>query len=415
MRTPEVVVTGLGVVAPNGVGTEEYWAAALGGVSGIRRVTRFDPGGYPAVLAGEVRDEEFDPAGCLPGRLLPQTDRVTRMALVAADWALAEAGLARADDGYDVGVVTSSAAGGYEFGQRELQNLWAKGPQHVSAYQSFAWFYAVNTGQISIRNGMRGPCGVLVSDGAGGLDALGQARRMIRNGTAAMVSGAVESTLCPWGWVAHLATGQVSTAVDPGAGYLPFAAGARGHLPGEGGAIVVMEDADRAAARGVTGYGTVAGHAATFDPPPGSGRPPALRRAAELALDDAGITPGQVDAVFADAAGSPVADAQEAAVIRGLFGDGGVPVCAPKAMTGRLGAGSGPLDVVTALLAMRDGLLPPAGPVAAAAAGHRIDLVTGRARPHQVRTALVLARGQGGFNSAVVLRGAGAIQEGTTP
>ncbi len=415
MSVPEAVVTGLGVIAPNGVGTEAYWAAALRGAGGIRRMTRFDPAGYPAVLAGEVRDEEFDPADHLPGRLMPQTDRVTRMALAAADWALADAGLERGGDGYDVGVVTSSATGGYEFGQRELANLWARGSEHVSAYQSFAWFYAVNTGQISIRNGMRGPCGVLVSDHAGGLDALDHARRMIRKGTPAMVSGAVESALCPWGWIAYLATGRVSTADHPDAGYLPFSAGARGHLPGEGGAILVLEDAERARARGAADYGSIAGHAATFDPAPGSGRPAGLRRAAELALEDAGATPGEVDAVFADAAGDPAADAEEAEAIRGLFGDHGVPVCAPKALTGRLGAGSGPLDVVAALLAMRDGLLPPAGPVAEPAADHRIDLVTGHARPHQVRTALVLARGQGGFNSAVVLRGAGATKEGTTP
>jgi act minimal PKS chain-length factor (CLF/KS beta) len=410
----EAVVTGLGVIAPNGVGTEEYWAATLRGESGIRRLTRFDPAGYPAVLGGEVPQEAFDPARHLPGRLLPQTDRVTRMALAAADWALADAKLPRAEDGYDVGVVTSCASGGYEFGQRELQNLWAKGGEHVSAYQSFAWFYAVNTGQISIRNGMRGPCGVLVSDDAGGLDALDQARRMIRKGTPAMVTGAVESALCPWGWIAYLATGRVSTADHPDAGYLPFSARAGGHLPGEGGAILVVEDGERAAARGATGYGTIAGHAATFDPAPDTGRPGGLRRAAELALSDAGIEPGEVDAVFADAAGVPAADAEEAAVLSALFGPSGVPVCAPKALTGRLGAGSGALDVATALLAMRDGLLPPAGPVEAAAAHHRIDLVTGAARPHRVRTALVLARGQGGFNSAVVLRGAEPITARTT-
>lgn len=112
----------------------------------------------------------------LPSRLLPQTDRMTRLALVAADWALADAGIKPEDTAaFDMGVVTASSSGGFEFGQNELQKLWSKGSRYVSAYQSFAWFYAVNSGQISIRHGMKGPSGVLVSDQAGGLDAVAHA------------------------------------------------------------------------------------------------------------------------------------------------------------------------------------------------------------------------------------------------
>src|SRR5206468_7511227 len=120
----------------------------------------------------------------------------------------------------EMGVVTASSAGGFEFGQRELQNLWSKGSRYVSAYQSFAWFYAVNTGQISIRHGMRGPSGVLVSDQAGGLDAVAQARRQIRRGSSLVVTGAVDSALCPWAWAAHLAEGRISVSDDPGSAFL---------------------------------------------------------------------------------------------------------------------------------------------------------------------------------------------------
>ncbi|WP_309057392.1 beta-ketoacyl synthase N-terminal-like domain-containing protein, partial [Streptomyces sp.] len=198
--TASVVVTGLGVAAPNGLGTQDYWSATLGGKHGIGRITRFDPSAYPARLAGEVPG--FVAEDHLSSRLLPQTDRVTRLALVAADWALKDAG---ADPGqlpeFDMGVITASAAGGFEFGQGELQNLWSRGSQYVSAYQSFAWFYAVNSGQISIRNGMKGPSGVVVSEGAGGLDAVAQARRQIRKGTALIVTGALDASICPWGWV----------------------------------------------------------------------------------------------------------------------------------------------------------------------------------------------------------------------
>lgn len=396
------VVTGIGVAAPNGLGTEQFWAALLAGRSGIGRVERFDPQSYPVQLAGEVPG--FDPATHLPGRLLPQTDHMTRMALVAADWALADAGVTSGQYGdYGMGVITASSSGGFEFGQHELQQLWSKGPGYVSAYQSFAWFYAVNTGQISIRNGMRGPSGVLVSDQAGGLDALAQARRQIRRGSKLIVSGGVDGSICPWGWVALIASGRLSTAQEPDRAYVPFDRGARGHVPGEGGAIVVLEQAEAASARGARSYGAIAGCASTFDPRPGSGREPGLRRAIELALDDARVTPPDIDVVFADAAAVPDLDRQEAEAIAAVFGAGAVPVTVPKTMTGRLYSGAAPLDVAAALLAIRDGVVPPTINVTAAP-DYQLDLVTGTPRELPVRTALVLARGQGGFNSALVVR-----------
>ncbi|PWG12186.1 ketosynthase chain-length factor [Streptomyces sp. V2] len=397
-----VVVTGLGVASPAGLGAREHWDATRAGRSGIGRLTRFDPTGYPARLAGEISG--FTAEDHLPGRLVPQTDRMTRLALAAADWALADAGIHPGDlDSFDMGVVTASASGGFEFGQNELRKLWGQGSQYVSAYQSFAWFYAVNSGQISIRNGMKGPSGVVVSDQAGGLDAVAQARRQIRKGTRLVVSGGVDASLCPWGWVAQLAGGRLSTSEDPDRAYLPFDPDARGHVPGEGGAILILEDAEAARERGAHSYGEIAGYGATFDPRPGSGRPPGLRRAIELALADAESQPTDVDVVFADAAGTPDLDRAEADALTAVFGPYGVPVSAPKTMTGRLYSGAAPLDLATALLALRDGVIPAAVNVRPAP-DYALDLVTDGPRSAELRTALVLARGHGGFNSAVVLR-----------
>jgi act minimal PKS chain-length factor (CLF/KS beta) len=399
------VITGMGVTAPNGLGAADYWAATCGGTSGIARVTRFDPAAYPARLAGEVPG--FVAEDHLPSRLLPQTDHMTRLALVAADWALEDAGVSPADlPEFGMGVATAASSGGFEFGQRELQNLWSKGSRHVSGYQSFAWFYAVNTGQISIRHGMRGPSSVLVSDQAGGLDAVAQARRHIRKGAGLMVAGGVDGAICPWGWVAQLAAGRLSTADRPDRAYLPFDPAARGHVPGEGGAILIVEEAGAAAARGARSYGEIAGYGATFDPKPGSGRPPALRRAIEVALADAGLAPGEIDVVFADAAAVPDLDRVEAEAIRAVFGTRGVAVTVPKTMTGRLYSGAGSLDLAAALLAMRDGIIPPTVNVSPAGE-YGLDLVTDEARRARVRAALVLARGHGGFNSAIVLRAEG--------
>ncbi|MEV6764162.1 ketosynthase chain-length factor [Streptomyces sp. NPDC051105] len=396
------VVTGLGIAAPNGLGTADYWAAARAGKSGIARITRFDPSGYPAKLAGEVPG--FSAGEHLPSRLLAQTDHMTRLALVATDWALADADVSPADlPAYDMGVVTASSSGGFEFGQGELQKLWSQGSQFVSAYQSFAWFYAVNSGQISIRNGMKGPSGVVVSDQAGGLEALAHARRQIRKGTRLIVSGAIDASICPWGWVAQLASERLSTSEEPERSYLPFDPAAAGHVAGEGGAILILEAEETAARRDARVYGEIAGYGTTFDPAPGSERPPGLRKAIELALADAGVDAADVDVVFADAAAVPELDRVEADALNDVFGPHGVPVTAPKTMTGRLYSGAAPLDVATALLAIRDGFVPATVHVSPEAS-YDLDLVVGEPRLTEVRTALVLARGYAGFNSAMVVR-----------
>jgi minimal PKS chain-length factor (CLF/KS beta) len=403
--TASAVVTGLGIVAPNGIGAAGFWAAALAGTSGIAPITRFDPTPYPVRLAGEVTG--FDAADHIPSRLMVQTDRWTQLGLYATELALADA---RADPAslpeYELAVVTASSSGGTEFGQREIEKLWRHGPSHVGAYQSIAWFYAATTGQVSIRHRMRGPCGVIATEQAGGLDALGQARRLLRTEARLVVTGGTDASLCPYGLTAQLSTGLLSRATDPARAYLPFAAGACGYLPGEGGAMLIVEDATHARARGgPPPYGELAGYAAGFDPPPSAGRPRVLPQVIRAALADAGVSPADIGVVFADAAGVPELDAAEAGAISGVFGDRAVPVTAPKAATGRLYAGGAALDAATALLTLRHGVIPPTPGVDVLADGCRqIDLVRGEPRPAPVRAALVLARGFSGFTAAAVLR-----------
>ncbi|GAA1145312.1 MULTISPECIES: ketosynthase chain-length factor [Streptomyces violaceusniger group] len=400
-----VLVTGLGIVAPTGLGIEDYWSATLAGRSAVGRVTHFDPTPYPSRLAGEISG--FAAEEYLPGRLLPQTDRMTRLALVGADWAFTDAGVVPSElPAYDVGVITASHSGGFEFGQNELRALWSKGGRHVSAYQSFAWFYAVNSGQISIRNGLRGPSSVVVSDQAGGLDALAQARRQLRKGVSVVIAGAVDASICPWGWVAQMTSGRLSTSDDPARAYLPFDDRAAGHVPGEGGALLVLEAAEHARRRGAPRvYGEIAGHAATIDPRPGSDRAPTLQRAIELALADAGTAPEDIGVVFADAAAVPDLDRAEAEAITKVFGPRGVPVTAPKTTTGRLYSGAAALDLAAAFLSIRDQVIPPTVG-STLSPSYEIDLVSGAPRPAEPRSALVIARGQGGFNSAMVVRAA---------
>ncbi|KZM72315.1 ketosynthase chain-length factor [Nocardia terpenica] len=394
------VVTGIGAMVGDGTDIEAYWKAVLDGRSWIQPIRRYDASRYSARLAGQIVG--FEVAKHLPSRLVPQTDRVTQLALVAADEALADARISdRGHDPLEMGVVTSNASGGWEYTHTEMNKLWTRGPAQVSVYESFAWFYAANTGQISIRNGMRGASGVLVADQAGGLDAIGQARRNLRRGAQLMVTGGLDSSLDPWGWLSHVSGGEVSTAEDALSAYLPFDATARGYVPGEGGAILVLER-DDSACPPCKRYGRVAGYASAFDPSPGSGRAPNLTRALRLALADAGVEPARVDVVFADGAGVPERDRSEAQSIAEVFGPKGVPVTVPKAGVGRLLAGGGPLDVVVALLTIRDGVLPPTPNVRTVPDEYAIDLVLGR-REMEVGVAVVLARGRGGFNSALVI------------
>ena len=390
------------MTAPTGLGAEAHWESTLAGRSAIGPLTRFDSEPYWATLAGEIRGYEAEDV--LPGKLIPQTDHMTRLSLTAADWSLLDAGFSPGDGVQETAsVVTAATSGGYDFGQHEMQKLWAEGPDHVSAYQSFAWFYAVNTGQISIRHKLHGPGAVVVSDQAGGLDAIAHARRQLRAGAPLALTGGVDSSLCPWAWVAHQAAGGLSPSTDPDRAYLPFDRAASGFVVGEGGAIITMETAAAFAARaGDEAYARLAGYAATFD----SGRPgaaPALERAISGALADARLTADDVDVVFADAAGVPSADTAEAAALNAVFGARAVPVTAPKTMTGRLYAGGSSLDVATAALTLRDGVIPPTINVDDVPAESQLDLVVDEPRNGDVRAALVLARGRGGFASAVVL------------
>ncbi len=398
MNAPtDVLVTGIGVVAPNGAGRRAWWASVLRGRTGIAPLTRFDAARYPVRLAGEISGVPADSE--VPGRLRPATDRITRLTLAVAAEALRDAGVPP-DLLASAGVLTAGTAGGAEFGQRALQALWSRGGRHVSAYQSIAWFPAAGSGQVSVRHGMRGPCGTVVTGQSGGLDALAQARRHIRKGAAPlMLAGGVDSHLCPWGWAAQSAAGELSRSDDPARAYRPFDAHADGHVVGEGGALLVLESAAGARARGVGVYGRLAGCAATFDGPD----TPRLRHAAQAALADAGLGTSEVDVVFADAEGGRAADRAEAEAITGLFGPRGVPVTAPKTMTGRLQAGGAGLDVAAALLALRTGLLPPTTATRDTADDCPLDLVLGEPRRTAPRCALVLARGRGGFNSAAVV------------
>ncbi|MEC3974252.1 beta-ketoacyl synthase N-terminal-like domain-containing protein [Amycolatopsis sp. H20-H5] len=401
-----MVISGIGAVTPIGASTATYWDAVRKGVSGLGWISRFDLTDYPCRVGGEVHD--IDLAEYVLPRIAAQTDRWTQLGLVAAGQALEDSGHeSPGESAYDTAVITASSSGGNEFGQREIHKLWSDGPHAVGAYQSIAWFYAATTGQVAIKHGAKGPCGVLATESAGGLDAIGQSRRVLRRGEAkAVITGATEAPISPYALACQLRGGRLSLSDDPMTAYQPFSTAAAGHVVGEGGAMLLVEQLSRALDRGAERvYAEIVGYAATHDgrhttaTPTGDG----LARAARLAIADAGIDPAEVDAVFADGAATPELDQAEVATLRMVFGARQLPICLPKTLVGRMYAGSPALDVATAALALYHGELPPSPVVEKAPWAADLDLV------HELRTAdlrhvVVLARGYGGFNAAVVLR-----------
>ncbi|MFE5944717.1 ketosynthase chain-length factor [Streptomyces sp. NPDC056480] len=399
------VVTGVGVIAPNGLRADAYWKSVREGLGVLDRITREGCQDLPLKVAGEVRG--FDATALIEERFLVQTDRFSHYAMAAAQLALDDAGLAREnpEEPFEIGVVTAAGSGGGEFGQRELQKLWGQGSKFVGPYQSIAWFYAASTGQISIRSGFKGPCGVVASDEAGGLDAIAHAARAVRRGTGTVIVGAAEAPLAPYSMVCQLGYPELSTVEDPDRAYRPFTTGACGFVPAEGGAMLVVEDESRARDRGAAVRAVVAGHGATFT---GASRwqesREGLARAIRVALDEAGCAPEEIDVVFADALGVPEADRAEALAIADALGAhaGRVPVTAPKTGIGRAYCGAPLLDTAAAVFAMEHGVVPPTPNVFDIC--HDLDLVMSRARPAELRTALVLSRGLMGSNAALVVR-----------
>jgi minimal PKS chain-length factor (CLF/KS beta) len=402
--TRRAVITGIGVVAPSGIGADVHWKSVLEGNSKLGRITRFDPSSYPVTLAGEVPD--FDPAEYVTPRLKVATDRWTWHGFAATQEALRDSGIDLSTmDPYDTAVALASSSGGNEFGQGELAALWSEPDGKVSVYQSIAWFYAASVGQISILHQMKGQCSVLVAEAAGGLDSFAQAARTIRRGTKAVLAGGTEGPLSPYALACQLSTKRLSEGTDPERAYRPFSSGATGYIPAEGGAVLLVEDLGHALERGAEIHGEVLGWGATHDGrasrPGDGGDTDQLARAMRLALERAGRAASDVDVVFPDAVGVPECDRVEAAAIREVLGDE-VPVTTQKGRIGRMYQGGAAVDVATALQAMRFDMLPATDGLTDPAPGCELNFVR---TPTAARTSLALinARGFDGYNTSLVV------------
>ena len=403
-----VVVTGIGVVAPNGLGREAFWRASLRGVSGIKPVQRFSTADLPISVAGEVAD--FQAEAYLERKFVQRTDRVTHFACVAVEEALRDARLdLTCEDPRSVGAVIANTLGGLDFVIKQIEALYTQGPRAMSAYTAIAWLQVANVGQVSLRHGLRGYSKTPVSDTVGGLEAMVLAANAIRRGVVdIMLTGGSEALLHPFFLLIFGHSGLSAPGNDPHA-YRPFDRRASGLLLAEGAGICVLEEYEHARRRGASIYGEILGAGSTGDarpPLPPSPDGTHYARAMRLALQRAGLRPGEIDYISLDGRALPAADFAEASALRAVFDAclDDLPVSVPRTMSGHSYAAAGALDTISTLLALRDQRVPPTLNCEQPDPRHRLNLVRDQARPFTGSTALVCGRGISGSNVALVVR-----------
>ena len=396
-----VVITGLGVVAPNGIGKDEFWASSRAGISAVKEIDRFDTSTYGCRIAGQV--EDFRATDYVERNIVKQTDRSTHMALACCSMATADARLdLAAEDPEQVGMYFANVFGGMEFAERELYAQHRIGPDRVSAYQAIAWFFAATQGQWSIAKGLKGFGKSIVADRVGGHQALLLGALAIRQGHAQVIyAGGFEAPVVPYVFRIHETSRLLSRAqAEPSRSYRPFDAARTGLVLGEGSGVVILEDAEHAARRGAPVYAELAGGAITCD---GRGDEEHLARCLEEAVASCGLRAEDVDHVLAEGLGVREHDFREAAAIARVFGEGQTTVSVPKARTGHTLAASGAIDAIWAALMLREQRV--LGPVNLSEPD--VPLKLAQENDRAPSTVVCCGSGFGGVNTAIVLRRAG--------
>ena len=408
-----VVVTGMGTVNALGNDVEHTWAGLVAGRSGIATVTSFDPSRLAVRIAAEIKD--FDPSDILDRKEMRRTDRYIQIALVCANQALIDAGLPpRLDDAMAArsGVIIGSGLGGVSTLFDNVLVMAERGPDRISPFFIPMGIANVGSGQVAIACGAIGPNFATVSACATGGHALGESWETIRRGDAdLMIAGGVEAGI-------HEATlgGFASMKAlsnrndDPEAASRPFDQARDGFVMGEGGGALILEALEHAEARGATPLAELVGYGATADashitlPAPGG---IGAVRAAQRALEKAGMEPAEIDHVNAHATSTPEGDKAELQSIHTIFGAHAprVAVTANKSMLGHTLGAAGAIEAIATIMAIREGCIPPTinldDPDEQA---EGLDLTPNVATQRTVRAAMSNSFGFGGQNTALVFR-----------
>jgi 3-oxoacyl-(acyl-carrier-protein) synthase len=404
------------VVAPNGIGTQNFWEATVQGISGITplaQTTYFQETGYPLPLqvAGSIR--HFQAEEYLEKKLINRTDRMTHFALAAMQEALNDAHLSLEHLPPErMGAVVANSFGGVNFIIKQLQALYTRGPRSISAYTAIAWLHTANVGQAAIRYSLQGYCKVPVNDMVGGLNALGMGYQAIRRGTADLLfAGGCEAALQPLIFLVLREQGQYYTGDDP-SGYRPFDQRAAGMVVAEGGGICILEEYEHARARGATIYGEIVGYGQSNDArgihgPATSGRQYA--RAIQQAMAEGNLHVEDLAYLHLDGHAAAGADEGELAALQQVFGEDSarIPASVPRTMLGHSYGAAGAIDAITALLALKHNLVPPTIHCDRPDPRYPLRLIHNEPYPFEAergQAVLVGGRSMSGANAVIALR-----------
>jgi len=403
-----IAITGLGVVTPSGIGKRQFWANIKAGRSFIKKITRFDSSKYPSHIAGQIDD--LEKYSHVSERLLKKIDAFSHMALIAAELALQDAGIAiQKEDPNLVGIFLGNAIGGWLYAETELRDLYLEGREGVSPYMASAWFPAAPQGQVSIYYGIKGFSKTIVADRASSLMALGYARKVLYKGKLDLIlAGGMEAPVTPYALLCCNTYGGLSVDNEhPESAYRPFDKKRSGFVIAEGAGMVVMESIARARARGKEIFAVVSGYGTSCDGidrirPDVSGVE--LARAIRMALQDAGVKPQEIDFISLDGFAVEEWDRGEANALKAVFGEAlqRIPVSCPKSMFGNLLGASGAVDLIAAVLAMENKFIPPTINLSQPDPDG-LQYVAGQGKEHVVNKALLISRGRGGINSVLVV------------
>lgn len=405
-----IVVTGLGAVAPNGIGTQTFWQNVINGVSGIAPITRFDASRHDAQIAGEVKG--FDPLQWIEKKEARKMDLFIHFAVAAAQMAYDDSGLKVTDDNQErVGVFVGTGMGGIPALEESHRILMEKGPGRISAFFIPSIITNLASGQISMRFGMKGPNSCVCTACATGNHAIGDSLRIIQRGDAdVMLAGGSEAVITPLTIGGFCSMKALSTRNhEPTRASRPFDKDRDGFVMGEGAGIMVLESLEHAKRRGARIYAEIVGYGMSADAyhitqpaPEGEGAVRSMR----LALEDAKVTPSQVDYINAHGTSTPAGDLNETLAIKAVFGDHArsLAVSSTKSMTGHLlGAAGGVESVITALV-IAQGMLPPTINYETPDTECDLDYVPNVARRRDVKYALTNSFGFGGTNASLLFK-----------
>lgn len=403
-----IVVTGMGCVSPLGRDVRATWAAVVAGASGVRPLTRFDASSLPVRFAAEC-EADIEPAG-MSTKELRRLDRSARLALVAAEQAMADAGLAQHGADRDrFGVAIGTGIGGVTTLLASYDALLAHGPRRVSPFTVPMVLPNMPAGYVSMAYGLRGPILCPVGACASGAQAIGAAARLLERGDAdVVVAGGTEAAIHPFVIAAFAAMHALSTRNDePARASRPFDAERDGFVLGEGAGVLVLETAEHAEARGARvraewlGYGEAADASHPARPADDA---IGARLAMQRALADAALAPEQVDAVNAHATSTPAGDRSEAQAIRAVFGAhaAAMPVSANKSGMGHLMGAAGAVESILCVCALETGVLPPTINLEQPDPECALDHVTPKFRECAIQTVLSNAFGFGGVSVSLL-------------